>query len=203
MCYCRWTVTQALAAWFSVQSGERTRVGFYLETVFLFTFWMALVSHLRALLSNPGKTPRLTAPQVTDSMRFCRECNQWKPPRSHHCKTCNICVHRMDHHCFWINNCVGAANQKYFILFLVYVMLGTAIGLGILGTCAVQYALSPKPRPRLEHWILLACILSAIFQALFVIYAFEMLSDQYQNIEENQTAIDQCQGRFGQPVLAI
>lgn len=27
----------------------------------------------------------------------------------------------MDHHCVWIRNCIGQANQKYFVLFLVYV----------------------------------------------------------------------------------
>lgn len=203
MCYSHWTVKRALEAWHSDHTGQLTPVGSYLQLLFHFCFWMALISHLRAMLGNPGKTPKLTAPLITDSMRYCRDCSQWKPPRSHHCKSCNICVHRMDHHCFWINNCVGAANQKYFVLFLVYVILGTALGFLTLSSCVLQYGLSPKPRPRIQPWPAVTGFISLIFQGLFFLYASEMIGDQYENIAKNQTAIDECQGKFGRPVLTI
>ncbi|KAK9470007.1 DHHC palmitoyltransferase-domain-containing protein [Dipodascopsis tothii] len=55
--------------------------------------------------------------------RYCNKCRFWKPDRTHHCSTCQKCVLKMDHHCPWFATCVGFSNQKFFILFLTYVIL--------------------------------------------------------------------------------
>ncbi|GJN40309.1 hypothetical protein PR202_gb29514 [Eleusine coracana subsp. coracana] len=60
-------------------------------------------------------------------VRYCRKCNQLKPPRCHHCSVCGRCVLKMDHHCVWVVNCVGALNYKYFLLFLFYTFLETTL----------------------------------------------------------------------------
>ncbi|KAI3974278.1 hypothetical protein MKX01_030947, partial [Papaver californicum] len=60
-------------------------------------------------------------------VRVCRKCNQLKPPRCHHCSVCGRCILKMDHHCVWVVNCVGALNYKYFLLFLFYTFLETAM----------------------------------------------------------------------------
>lgn len=59
------------------------------------------------------------------ALRLCPHCGAVRVPRSHHCRTCGRCVLKMDHHCVWIGNCVGHRNQKYFILFMLYLVAGT------------------------------------------------------------------------------
>ncbi|PON53768.1 Zinc finger, DHHC-type, palmitoyltransferase [Parasponia andersonii] len=115
---------------------------------------MLLWSYFSVVLTDPGGVPPNWRPLVdeergeTDSLveaeyndpvlasiqfsefgnqrlRFCRKCNQFKPPRCHHCSVCGRCILKMDHHCVWVVNCVGALNYKYFLLFLFYTFLET------------------------------------------------------------------------------
>jgi hypothetical protein len=57
--------------------------------------------------------------------RYCTICKEIKPIRTHHCSVCNRCCFKMDHHCPWVNNCLGLENQRYFLLFIFYLMLGS------------------------------------------------------------------------------
>lgn len=70
----------------------------------------------------------------THEPRFCKTCNNYKPPRTHHCSTCGRCVLKMDHHCPWINSCVGFYNYGHFIRFITYIEI-SAIYLFILLGC--------------------------------------------------------------------
>ena len=98
---------------------------------------------------NNSLTRYLTAlkiNRITDSyknmlkFKYCRNCNQVKPPRAHHCSLCDRCVQKMDHHCPWVGTCVGFRNHKLFALFLVY----TFIGLGFAGATMGRFGLACK-----------------------------------------------------------
>jgi palmitoyltransferase ZDHHC9/14/18 len=51
-------------------------------------------------------------------VKFCKTCNIWRPPRTHHCRLCDNCVETQDHHCVWLNNCIGRRNYRYFFAFV-------------------------------------------------------------------------------------
>ena len=75
------------------------------------------MSHLKAVLSDPGLVP---LPQIRmdfsdmhagssegedyderDDWTVCTKCETYRPPRAHHCRICRRCIRRMDHHCPW------------------------------------------------------------------------------------------------------
>ncbi|KAI0695629.1 zf-DHHC-domain-containing protein [Cytidiella melzeri] len=104
--------------------------------------------------TNPGEVPKAWQPdfqgedgyevkKLTRRPRFCRSCENYKPPRAHHCRQCNRCVLRMDHHCPWINNCVGHFNHGHFVRFLFYVDVACSYHLAMV-TRRVYYAMYGK-----------------------------------------------------------
>ncbi|OAD08697.1 Zn(2)-C6 fungal-specific transcription factor, partial [Mucor lusitanicus CBS 277.49] len=105
---------------------------------------MALINYFLTCKTDPGSVPNrwvsslqqafIEVKKSTHTPRFCKTCNNYKPPRTHHCSTCNRCVLKMDHHCPWVNNCVGFANYCHFFRFLIYVDI-SSIYLFILLSC--------------------------------------------------------------------
>ncbi|ORX48789.1 zf-DHHC-domain-containing protein [Hesseltinella vesiculosa] len=115
---------------------------------FNFFIIMIFVNYALTCLTDPGHVPpnwipedqrHLEVKRSTHAPRFCKKCNNFKPPRTHHCSSCGVCVLKMDHHCPWVNNCVGFANYGHFIRMLVYVEIST-IYLTVLLSCAVADA---------------------------------------------------------------
>lgn len=58
--------------------------------------------------------------ELKSKLYFCKKCEFFKPPRTHHCSSCDKCILKMDHHCVWLKNCVGFNNYKFFFLGQLY-----------------------------------------------------------------------------------
>ncbi|XP_076456537.1 uncharacterized protein LOC143290881 [Babylonia areolata] len=54
----------------------------------------------------------------------CYVCEVMRPPRCHHCPVCQTCVLKRDHHCFFAGSCVGWRNQRHFLIFVTWALLG-------------------------------------------------------------------------------
>ncbi|CAA7060106.1 unnamed protein product [Microthlaspi erraticum] len=127
-------------------------VAILVVALFHFLLIMLLWSYFSVVVTDPGGVPPGWRPELdieknegnqpviaeanpafsaggssAHGVRYCRKCNQYKPPRSHHCSVCGRCILKMDHHCVWVVNCVGAMNYKSFLLFLFYTFLETTM----------------------------------------------------------------------------
>ncbi|KAI9577378.1 probable palmitoyltransferase ZDHHC24 [Glossina fuscipes] len=74
------------------------------------------------------KTIMLTPPTEVELRRYwrlCSKCEILTPPRSWHCESCDTCILKRDHHCVFTGCCVGHRNQRYFLMFIVHIILGT------------------------------------------------------------------------------
>ena len=101
----------------------------------IFLVFMILVCYIFASFTSPYQTDisrdllnRINLGEIieireSDFPTNCDICQMRKFERSSHCSICSKCVLRRDHHCVWIGTCVGLQNLRYFINFLVWVIV--------------------------------------------------------------------------------
>ncbi|XP_062386242.1 palmitoyltransferase ZDHHC3 isoform X1 [Sardina pilchardus] len=177
--------------------------------------FLALASHFRAMCTDPGAVPKGNATkEFIESLQLkpgqvvykCPKCCCIKPDRAHHCSVCKRCIKKMDHHCPWVNNCVGENNQKYFVLFTMYIAL---ISLHSLIMAALHFVFcfeedwnsprSPNPLPHFSPACssfsppatVILLILLCFEGLLFLIFTSVMFGTQVHSICTDETGIEQ------------
>nr|XP_022327665.1 palmitoyltransferase ZDHHC3-like [Crassostrea virginica] len=181
-----------------IPSMSNTLWGAFNAVIFNTIIFLASVSHLRAVLSDPGIVPLPTTgldfsdlhagktmPNMKDGWSVCMKCEAYRPPRAHHCRICRRCVRKMDHHCPWINNCVGELNQKYFIQFLFYIGLSS-----VYATTLVIVTWIIDPGIRDKHSKLIHSVLLVVESLLFGMFVLAIGCDQLSAILSDETAVE-------------
>lgn len=83
----------------------------HIAMVFTTICFLALASHSKTMLTDPGSIPQEAVPLASlfqkgvTTHAMCSHCQTYKPPHSHHCRICNRCISHMD--------------RKYSFLFLI------------------------------------------------------------------------------------
>lgn len=102
-----------------------------------------------------------------------------KPERAHHCRACKTCTLKFDHHCPWLNQCVGLGNERYFVLFMVWLSFGCAIvvgsGVGVMRrslSWSAQWDYAYTPRVLVMLLFILALVMGL---ALAVMAAWQLI----------------------------
>ncbi|XP_069575723.1 palmitoyltransferase ZDHHC7-like isoform X2 [Brachyistius frenatus] len=162
---------------------------------------LALASHLRTMLTDPGAVPKGNATKKhMESLQLkpgevlykCPKCCSIKPERAHHCSICKRCIRKMDHHCPWVNNCVGEKNQRFFVLFTMYIALISSHALALCGyqfiTCVrVQWAecsdFSPPVTMMLMIFLCMESLLFLTFTAVMFCTQLHSICNDEQEIE--------------------
>ncbi|KAL1448608.1 palmitoyltransferase ZDHHC3 isoform X1 [Dermacentor albipictus] len=173
--------------------------------------FLAVFSHVRTMVTDPGAVPRGTATrEAVEQLGLregrlvykCPKCSCLKPERAHHCSVCQRCIRKMDHHCPWVNNCIGENNQKFFVLFTLYIAVISchAFFLAVnhfVGCINSEWSTRGIPHSSTgcsagSPAVTVILLILLIFEALlFAIFTLVMFASQLQAIWNDETGIEQ------------
>ncbi|KAH8384492.1 hypothetical protein KR200_011868, partial [Drosophila serrata] len=177
--------------------------GSWVNYVLIWVHMFAMIyNFVRTLMVGPGYVPKKWQPkkrQDTKFLQYCKRCEGYKPPRSHHCRRCDRCVIKMDHHCPWVNNCVGWSNQASFFYFLLFFLSASVQG-GIITTAAMFRGISKRYliNNNMHHLAtvdltILSCVACTISLGIYIGMGFasiKLLHMQLKLIFTNKTEIE-------------
>jgi len=121
-----WTLiiaaTAAIQHHYVFSRGAHAYVHFFINTLLcyeIFANWRLVK------LKNPIFNDGVWFDNPPRGWDFCVECHHHRPPRSHHCPVCDVCILKRNHHCYFTGACIGLGNQRNFVFFLSWIVIGT------------------------------------------------------------------------------
>ncbi|KAK7204814.1 DHHC palmitoyltransferase-domain-containing protein [Myxozyma melibiosi] len=131
--------------------------------------------------------PQSVLAKENGQQRFCSKCKCWKPDRTHHCSSCKKCVLKMDHHCPWFSTCIGFYNHKFFILFLLYVVLLCGMSFVVSGSALLEWIDTPDDA---KDYISLNWVFLMVISLIFGIAVGVFLAYQLYLLFANKTTLE-------------
>jgi palmitoyltransferase len=106
-------------------SSENATQATVLLLVGLFLLTNTIVNMARGALTDTTiNSIQLQIKQLPE-WKYCSHCEQYAPPRSYHCYACDKCILKRHNHCLFLGKCVGHKNFRFYLLFILYVWLGS------------------------------------------------------------------------------
>lgn len=154
--------------------------------------------------SVPREKRLALAYQYETRPRYCKKCNTWKPPRSHHCSMAGACVLKMDHYCVWMGNTIGLLNYRSFVLFLAWTCAGCAMSALLLLEPSVAFVRgdSAATKPTASVGSVVGGILgfvAFVFTAAFTLALIGFLVMHGGLVARNMTTIEAYEKRKVEP----
>ena len=122
-------------------------------------------------------------PNLNFDVKQCRQCHVVKACGTVHCSICHKCVYMKDHHCIWFNQCIGQFNLKYFILFLLYLLLCSYLSL----MKGFYYLIIRNYMNIFARYSIIKDVCLFIFlllDTIYIIFTIKLLYDQYTNLDD-------------------
>ena len=122
------------------------------------------------------------------NVTLCEKCFVTKVKGVHHCNECHKCVYMRDHHCGWFNNCIGQFNQKFFLLFILYLFIFSILSLFI----SFFYFIFIRFTDIFEFGFkfFLQVFFHICLNVIYIILAYNFILDQYETIKEKSIVYD-------------
>ena len=121
-------------------------------------------------------------------VNLCQTCFVTKVKGVHHCNECHKCVYMRDHHCGWFNNCIGQFNQKFFILFNIYLFISSFLSLFIFFYFCIYYRFYNIISEEWKFW--LKVLFHILINIIMLFLSYNLLMEQYYNLEERTVIYD-------------